>query len=66
VAVRPVRSEPERVLRVERVLRWLRVSGSLPEPVRVEPVPVRVLAVAAGAEAGVAAGAAAAMPQTLQ
>ncbi len=67
VAVRLLRVDPERVLRVERVLRWLRVIGSLPEPVRVEPVPVRELAVVpvvAGAAA--AAGEAAAMPHTLQ
>jgi hypothetical protein len=60
-----VRIDPDRVLRVERVLRWLRVIGSLPDPVRVEPLAVRVLAVVAGAVA--AAGApASAMPQTLQ
>jgi hypothetical protein len=55
VALRPVRIEPVRALRVERELRWLRVIGTLPDPVRVEPVPVRVLAVAAGAAAAGAA-----------
>lgn len=64
VAVRPVRKEPLRVLRVERLLRWLRVIGILLEPVRVEPVPMRVLAVVAAV--GGAAAAPPAMPQTLQ
>jgi hypothetical protein len=66
--VRPLRIEPERVLRVERELRWLRVIGVLPEPVRVDPVAVRLLAVVAvvaAPGAGFAPGAAA-MPQTLQ
>jgi hypothetical protein len=58
------------VLRVDRVLLWLRVSGRRPEPVRVEPVPVRVLEVAVGAEAAGFAGstafAASAIPHTLQ
>jgi hypothetical protein len=61
-----VRIDPERVLRVDRVLRWLRVIGSLPDPVRVEPLLVRVLAVVAGDAAAKAAGAPSAMPQTLQ
>jgi hypothetical protein len=65
VAVRLLRLEPDRVLRVERVLRWLRVRGTLPEPVRVEPVPVRVLDVVAVALAP-AAPAGAAIPHTLQ
>jgi hypothetical protein len=62
--VRPLRIEPERVLRVERELRWLRVFGVLPEPVRVDPVAVRELAVVAVVPAPVAT--APAMPQTLQ
>jgi hypothetical protein len=62
-----VRIEPDRVLLVERVLRWLRVIGSLPEPVRVELLLVRVLAVVAGAAGAETSGAAAAaIPQTLQ
>jgi len=36
-AVRPLREEPERVERPERVLRALRVEGVRPEPVRPEP-----------------------------
>jgi hypothetical protein len=71
--VRPDRIVPVRVLRVERVLRWLRVSGTLEDPVRVEPLDVRVLAVLASAPAalgpafaGVAAAAASAIPQTSQ
>jgi hypothetical protein len=62
-----VRVDPERadrVLRVLRALRWLRVRGTLPDPVRVEPLAVLVLAVPVG-PAG-AAVPADAMPQTLQ
>jgi hypothetical protein len=72
VDVRLLRVDPERVLRVLRELRELRslrVMGTLPDPVRVEPEAVLVLAVgpAWGALPAVAGGeAAAAMPQTLQ
>src|SRR4051794_31315336 len=48
VPVRPLRLEPERVervLRVLRALRSLRVTGTFPDPVREDPVPVLVLAV---------------------
>jgi len=38
VVLRPVRVEPDRVERVDRVLRALRVEGVRPEPVRVEAV----------------------------
>src|SRR5580704_15322489 len=45
VVARPVRMDPERVERVDRALRALRVEGVLPEPVRVEGLaPTRPLA----------------------
>jgi hypothetical protein len=65
--LRLLRVDPLRVEREERVLRALRslrVIGTLPEPVRVEPPWVLVLAVVAGLAAGWLPGAA--MPQTLQ
>jgi hypothetical protein len=66
------RVDPERVLRVDRELRELRVIGVLPDPVRAEPLcvvdPVRVdpVLVAAVLVAAAPAGAAPAMPHTLQ
>ena len=65
VVLRPLRVDPLRVLRVDRVLRWLRVIGTLLEPVRV----LAVLVGPAGALGLVpppAGAGAAAMPQALQ
>jgi hypothetical protein len=61
---RPVRMEPERVERVDFVLRAERVEGVRPEPVRVEPALVALVVVCA---VDVAAPApAAAMPHVSQ
>jgi hypothetical protein len=46
VVLRPVRVDPDRVERAERLLRPLRVDGVRPEPVRVEGLaPTRALEV---------------------
>jgi hypothetical protein len=67
-AVRPLREEPERVDRAERVLRPLRVDGVRPEgllPVRAEGLCGKP-AVAVEELAGATAPAAAAIPQVSQ
>src|SRR5260221_11530337 len=56
-AVRPLRVEPVRALRDERVLRALRVDGVRPDPVRADPPPSPVDAAPIGAGAPFGAGA---------
>jgi hypothetical protein len=62
---RPVRMEPERVDRVDLVLRADRVEGVRPEPVRVEVDPARAVLGAAVVDA-VLAVPGAAMPHLSQ